>query len=104
VSKLKLPVILSSIIVLPLMALEIINRRSFNEGFPFVLFGTLWILPIPFFAILLPIVKDIRARKNIFAKPGPIIFKVAFMVFLAFIWGSIFLDQLPCFLGVPNCD
>jgi len=102
--KLKLPVIFSSLLVLPFVALEIINRRSFHEGFPYVLFGILWLLPIAFFAVLLPIVQDVRTRNKLFAKPAVLLLKVALLGIIAIIWGSVILDQLPCFLGVPNCD
>ena len=86
------------------MALELVNKRGFNEGFPFVLFGILWLLPVAFFAVLLPIAQDARAGKGIFAKPVQLLLKVALLALTAIIWGSIVLDQLPCFLGVPNCD
>jgi len=100
----KVPVIVSSFLVIPLIALEWINRRSFHEGFPFVLFGILWLLPIAFFSVLLPIVRDMRAGNNIFANTDKLLLKVAFLAFIALLWGGIILDQFPCFLGVPNCD
>lgn len=102
--KLKLPVILSSLLVLLLAALELVNRRSFKEGFPFTLFGILWLLPVTFFAILLPTINDLRTEKAIFGKPVQLVLKVAFMILIALLWCIMLFDQLPCFLGVPNCD
>jgi hypothetical protein len=29
---------------------------------------------------------------------------VVFMALIAWEWGVIIVDQMPCFLGVPNCD
>jgi len=104
-SKLKLPLIFSTLLVLPFVALEWINRQSFNEGFPFVLFSILWLLPIPFFAILLPIVQDVRAGNNIFiTNPVALLLKVALLALIAIVWSAVIVDQLPCFLGIPNCD
>jgi hypothetical protein len=30
--------------------------------------------------------------------------RYAALIFIAWLWGSAILDQLPCFLGVPACD
>ena len=91
-SKLKLPVIFSSILELPFIAFELINRRSFHEGFPFVLFGTLWLLPIPFFIFLLPIVQNAREEKDTFVKPIQLLLKVALLALIAILWSAIIFD------------
>jgi hypothetical protein len=28
----------------------------------------------------------------------------AALIIIAWLWGSVILDQMPCFLGVPKCD
>ena len=38
------------------------------------------------------------------AHPTNLLFRVAFLALIAIIWAGILIDQLPCFLGVPNCD
>lgn len=103
-TNLRLAAILSFVIVLPFIILELVNRRGFNEGFPFPLFGFLWVLPIIFIVTLTPIVQNVRAGNRVMAKPIFFLLRVAFLLFIAWFWGSIMLDQLPCFLGVPNCD
>jgi len=101
----RLPAIISFLIMLPFMILEVINRRNFHEeGFPFVLFGFLWLLSAVFIAILMPIVRNIRAGNNIMANPVFLFLRVVFLVIIAWEWGALVIDQLPCFLGVPNCD
>jgi hypothetical protein len=30
--------------------------------------------------------------------------RVVFLAFIARMWIGILIDQMPCFLGVPNCD
>jgi len=101
---LRSPAIISSILVLPFMILELINRRSFHEGFPIPLFGILWLLPMAFILILMPIVQNVQAGNRIMADPISLSLRVAFLILIAWLWSGIILDQLPCFLGVPNCD
>lgn len=45
----------SLLLVLPLMVMEVVNRRIFNEGFPFGLFFVLWLNLFAVIFILLPI-------------------------------------------------
>jgi len=101
---LRSPAIISSILVLPFMILELMNRRSFHEGFPIPLFGILWLLPVAFILILMPIVRNVQAGNRIMADPISLLLRVAFLILIAWLWSGIILDQMPCFLGVPNCD
>ena len=93
-TKLKMPMIFGLILVLPFIALELINRRIFQEGFPITLFGILWLLPTAFFSTLLPIIREARAGNNIFENPIAFFLKAAFLAILANLWGAIILDQL----------
>ncbi len=66
--------------------------------------GFLWLLPMAFITMLTSIERNVRAEQPIMANPiGPLL-KVAFMGVVAMMWGGVLFDQLPCFLGVPNCD
>lgn len=103
-TNLRLPAIMSSLLVLPFMILELVNRRNFNEGFPFPLFGLLWVLPIIFIITLTPIVQTVRTGNSVMAKPISLLLRVALLLFIAWFWSGIVIDQMPCFLGVPNCD
>lgn len=47
---------ISVLLLLPLMIMEFVNRRSFNEDFPFMLFFVLWLNLFAIILILLPIV------------------------------------------------
>ena len=84
------PAIAGTAAVLPLVLMEWWNRRGFPEGFPFVLFGLLWLLP--------------AAGAFVLARPWALALRVGLLAVLVWGWGAILLDQLPCFLGVPNCD
>jgi len=98
------PGVISLLLTLPFMILELVNRRSFNEGFPVPLFGIMWLLPMIFIVTLMPIVRNIRAGNSIIANPIILFIKVVFLAFIVWMWFGILIDQMPCFLGVPNCD
>ena len=100
---LRAPVIIGLILVLPLLGLELINRPYTNGNFPFPLFILLWILPVIFMLMLIPVVRMFRAEKNVKGSFS-LLARVAVMIALAWSWIGIVLDQMPCFLGVPNCD
>jgi hypothetical protein len=97
------PAIISSILVLPFVILELINRRSLREDFPYVLFGMLWILAGVFTLLLMPIVQNVQAGNRIRINLINLL-RVVSLVLIASLWVGIVLDQMPCFLGIPNCD
>jgi hypothetical protein len=98
------PAILSFLVVFPFMILEVVNRRNFNEGFPIPLFVFMWFLPMLFILTLIPIVRNVRVGNSIIANPIMLMIRVVILVFIAWMWTGILIDQMPCFLGVPNCD
>jgi len=103
-TNLRSPAIISSLLVLPFVLLELINRRYFHEDFPIPLLALLWLLPVAFILILMPVARNLRAGKGIMANPISLLFRVPALIFIAWLWVGIILDQMPCFLGVLNCD
>ena len=103
-ANIKTPMVVSFLLVLPFIMLELINRRTFNDGFPVALFVILWLLPAIFILILTLIVRSARAGNNVMANPVSLLIRVVLFAILAFLWVSLLNDQMPCFLGVPNCD
>jgi hypothetical protein len=101
---LRLPAIISSALVLPFMILELVNRRGFHEDFPIVLFGLMWLLPVAFILILTPIVRNVRSGNGVMLGPMGLSLGAVFLIYIACLWVALILDQMPCFLGVPNCD
>jgi hypothetical protein len=101
---LRVPAIVSSLLVIPLMMFEWVNRRSYAEGFPLPLFGLMWLLPAAFVLILMPVVREARAGKVLMSNPPGLLLRAALLILIAWLWAGIVLDQIPCFLGVPNCD
>ena len=86
------------------MTLEFVNRRAFDEGLPVPLFAIMWLLPLSFILILMPIVRNLRAQERSTANPLSSLLGVVCLILLAWLWVGIIHDQMPCFLGVPNCD
>jgi hypothetical protein len=65
------PALVSLLIIFPFVTMEVVNRRSFNEDFPFVLFFGLWLILFAISLILLPIVRAMRTGKHDIANPVP---------------------------------
>ena len=96
--------LISFLLILPFMIMEVVNRRNFNEGFPVPLFVMMWLLPMLFILIGMPIVRSLRTGNSLLANSLILMVRVIFLALLAWMWLGILIDQMPCFLGVPNCD
>lgn len=103
-TNLKWPAIISFLLIIPFMVMEVVNRRHFNEGFPVVLFLIMWLLPLLFIQTATPVVRNIKAGNSIIASPVVLVVRVVVLAFVVWMWFGILIDQMPCFLGVPNCD
>ncbi len=104
IAMLKIPAIISSLLLLPLVIMELINQPSSRLNFPLPLFGMLWLLPVMFMVVLQPMLNQIKRGQVSQIHPVGFILSLAALILLASMWFGILLDQLPCFLGVPNCD
>ncbi len=102
--KLKAPAIISTLHVLPFMIMELVNRRNLPEGFPGPLFVFMWLLGLTFAALLTPILRSLATGNRAMANPVSLLPRVVFLTLIAWVWVTLVMDQMPCFLGVPNCD
>ena len=102
-AELKMPALISLMVLLPFMILEFVNRRAFHEAFPLALFGLMWLLGIVFVLILVPLVRSLRAREGGKLDLGTVLIRVAMLGLITWLWVNILLNQLPCFLGAPFC-
>jgi hypothetical protein len=91
-------------LVVPFAAMEVVNRRAYNEDFPFVLFGGMWFISSVFVAILLTLIQDLRAGKAAASHPLSLLVRAVILVAIAVAWFGLVADQMPCFLGVRYCD
>ena len=106
------PVIIGLLFVLPFMILEFMFQIAGNPAAQnaknltglTVLFCLMWLLSAVFIAMLMPLLRVVRAGGNLLANPIVPLLRLAFLTLIAIAWGGLVIDQLPCFLGVPNCD
>lgn len=78
--------------------------RSREFAFPFVLFFGMWVGSTILFLAATPIVRRLRAGESVLAQPIALLLRVTLLAFLTIGWVIMLIDQMPCFLGVPNCD
>lgn len=105
ITGLVLAAVIGMVFVVPFAILEYINTQGFKTaGFPTALFVILWLLPFAFILLLTPTIRNIRDGVGIAAHPASLVLRAALMIAIAGLWVSIINDQMPCFLGVPNCD
>jgi hypothetical protein len=98
------PAIISLVLLLPFTVLELVNRRRFSEGFPIALFALMWALTFSFIVILVPVMRGLREGDEEQTSPLALAPKVILLTLIASLWGFLVIDQMPCFLGVLNCD
>jgi hypothetical protein len=67
-----LAALIGVLFILPFMIMEIVNRRAYDEDFPFMLFFAMWLNVFAISLILLPVVRDWRAGKRDRAEPVPV--------------------------------
>jgi hypothetical protein len=91
--------LVSTALVLPLLILELRNGAS---EFPPVLFALLWLLPFAFVLFFQGTVGSGARAGTLSYLRRPL--AAACLVFIAWFWITVVVDQMPCFLGVPNCD
>src|SRR5687767_1825353 len=89
--------IISTLVVLPFLVLQVIHLPA-DGIFPLSLFFLLWLLPFFVLLLLLPLRLWWKEQKPLFW-----VRLIAAALLYAF-WLGVLVDQLPCFLGEPDCD
>lgn len=91
-------------LVAPFMVLEWVNRRGFHEDFPVVLFTFMSLHALVVVLLSRPALRRLRAERSLAALTPGHWAGLALGAILAYAYVAVVIDQLPCFLGVPNCD
>jgi len=99
-----IPAILGILATIPFVWLEWTNGDQFKQGIPYPVFIPMWLFASAFFSLLIPLVQDIRSRRDLLADKLTLSLRLLALVFLLWLWIGFVSDQMPCFLGVPNCD
>ena len=91
-------------LTLPFIILELINNKSFPNGFPFMLFFVLWLLAAVLSRLVGSVYSGIRHKskrdEGVWILTGKSVLMLVILTALIFILH----DQMPCFLGMGNCD
>ena len=64
----------------------------------------MWILPLSLILIVMPLVRSRSVDKREPASPFSLLARAVLAILIAWLWVVLVRDQMPCFLGVPNCD
>lgn len=97
-------VIAGATLIAPFAILELVNRRAFHEEFPFLLFTFMSLHALLIVVLLSPVLRRFRAERRLSALKLGHWIGLAVALVLVFAYASVISDQLPCFMGVPNCD
>ncbi|MCA1590746.1 MAG: hypothetical protein LC730_01190 [Acidobacteria bacterium] len=92
------------LLVVPFIILQAVNRKDMHESFPFALFVVMWLLATLFTAILIPIARILFSKNSFKLHPAALTLGFSVLLIIALMLGGLLVDQMPCFLGVPNCD
>jgi hypothetical protein len=92
------------ILVAPFVFLELRYGSGSYSNPPISLFGLLWALGTIFLITVASMAQTARVGGGLLAHPVTLSLRLIFLLLVAWCWGFLIIDQLPCFLGVPNCD
>jgi hypothetical protein len=98
------PVLSFILCVLPFMFFEWATQSNApRSDASFLLWVILWLLSTGFVTVSLVIVRGVRAGNRILMHPLSLSLGVIFFAVLAWMWGALVMDQMPCFLGGSGC-
>jgi len=80
-----------------------LNPENSHLG-SFIIFGSFVLLLVGFTISVIPIMGSIKTGNGITANPMNLLFSIIILFFILAFIGLIYVDQYPCWIGVPNCD
>lgn len=96
--------LISATLVVPFIGLELVNRWTYHEEFPFMLFTFMSLYSLFIVLLLSPVLRKLIAEKSVRALRLSHWVGLILGVLLIVIYTNVVIDQLPCFLGVQKCD
>lgn len=104
IAPLVLAALLSTATIAPLVAMEL-RVNPGHSNFPYALFVFLWLVAAAAVILSAPLVQAVvRHGITVMVRPAALLLRVGLTVGLVWVWFLVVRDQMPCFLGVPNCD
>ncbi len=98
------PVLLGLLCVLPFAVMEIVNLGRIPDPFPYAIFLYLWLMFALFLICLFAIVRLAKSRVSKQERLPALLLNALVLLFTVMSIVYLLADQMPCFLGVPNCD
>ncbi len=98
------PVLLGLLCVLPFAVMEIVNLGRIPDPFPYAIFLYLWLMFALFLICLFAIVRLAKSRVSKQERLPALLLNALVLLFSVMSIVYLLADQMPCFLGVPNCD
>ncbi len=98
--------VISTVLVAPLLFLDL-RQHTLTSPRPSdyaALFGLLWVLPVAFVMIVMPVGRAFRSGDTLLRRPSALAVRIVLLVLVAAMWLRVVSDQMPCFMGIPNCD
>lgn len=97
-------ILIGAALVVPFAVLQWIHRRSDQAEFPLVLFAFMTLHALLIAVSLVPALGRLRSERTLRALTPRHWTGLLLCAVLTFVYVQVIADQLPCFLGVPNCD
>jgi len=98
------PILFGLLCVLPFTIMEIVNLGRIPDPFPYAIFLYLWLMFALFLICLFAIVRLAKSRVSKQERLPALLLNALVLLFTVMTIVYLLADQMPCFLGVPNCD
>lgn len=92
------------VVTMLLMVLQWVNMRDFRTDFPLAVSVPLWVFAAAFLTITGAVLRQARTPGKTMAGKMWSAAGIGLAIVIAMVWIGFVADQMPCFLGVPNCD
>lgn len=104
IKRILLPLLLGLLAMLPFMIMEVVNLGRIPDPFPFAIFLYLWLMFALLIMSLSAILHLAKSKLNRKERFPALLLNALVIVFCAISIITLLVDQMPCFLGLPNCD
>ena len=98
------PILLGLLCTLPFAVMESVNLGGIPDPFPYAIFLYLWLMFALFFLSLFAMLHLSKTRVSKKERLPAYLLNALVLIFTVISIAALLTDQMPCFLGVPNCD
>jgi len=98
------PILLGLLCVLPFVIMESVNPGHAPDPFPYTIFLYLWLMFALFLLCLFAILRLSKTKVSKKERLPAYLLNALVLIFTGISIAALIVDQMPCFLGMPNCD